>query len=58
MDGLQFANGVVLSPDESYLLVAETGAYRITRLWLGGARAAIWTAGPISTRWPRPPTTC
>ncbi|HSX72410.1 MAG TPA: SMP-30/gluconolactonase/LRE family protein [Pseudomonas sp.] len=39
MDGLQFANGVVLSPDESYLLVAETGAYRITRLWLGGARA-------------------
>lgn len=38
MDGLQFANGVVLSPDESYLLVAETGAYRITRLWIGGPR--------------------
>lgn len=39
LDGLEFANGVVLSPDESYLLVAETGAYRITRLWLTGARA-------------------
>src|SRR5690606_7985884 len=39
LDGLQFANGVVLSPDESYLLVAETGAYRITRLWLAGPRA-------------------
>lgn len=39
LDGLVFANGVVLSPDESYLLVAETGAYRITRLWLTGERA-------------------
>lgn len=39
LDGLEFANGVVLAPDESYLLVAETGAYRITRLWLTGARA-------------------
>jgi sugar lactone lactonase YvrE len=39
LDGLEFANGVVLAPDESYLLVAETGAYRITRLWLNGPRA-------------------
>ncbi|MCY1343599.1 SMP-30/Gluconolactonase/LRE-like region [compost metagenome] len=38
LDGLEFANGVVLAPDETYLLVAETGAYRITRLWLSGAR--------------------
>ncbi|WXL26376.1 SMP-30/gluconolactonase/LRE family protein [Ectopseudomonas mendocina] len=38
LDGLEFANGVVLSPDESYLLVVETGAYRITRLWLEGPR--------------------
>ncbi|MBM7063192.1 SMP-30/gluconolactonase/LRE family protein [Pseudomonas sp. UL073] len=38
LDGLEFANGVVLAPDESYLLVAETGAYRITRLWLSGPR--------------------
>ena len=34
IDGLQFANGVALAPDESHLLVAETGAYRIRRFWL------------------------
>ena len=34
MEGLQFANGVALAPDERYLLVAETGAYRIRRFWL------------------------
>lgn len=40
--GLQFANGVVLSPDETFVLVAETGAARISRLWLNGARAGEW----------------
>ncbi|MFQ5349600.1 MAG: SMP-30/gluconolactonase/LRE family protein [Thermoanaerobaculia bacterium] len=34
VDGLQFANGVALDPEERWLLVAETGAYRIRRLWL------------------------
>ncbi len=34
MEGLQFANGVTLDPEERYLLVAETGAYRIRRFWL------------------------
>lgn len=38
LDGLYFANGVTMAPDESYLLVAETGRYRITRLWLAGER--------------------
>jgi sugar lactone lactonase YvrE len=33
-DGLQFANGAVLAADESWLDVAETGAYRITRFAL------------------------
>jgi hypothetical protein len=37
LEGLQFANGVLLAPDA--VLVAETGAYRLTRLWLRGARA-------------------
>lgn len=37
--GLQFANGVVVAPDGSFVAVAETGAYRITRLWLSGERA-------------------
>ena len=36
MDGLVFANGVALAADESHLLVAETGSYRIMRLWLTG----------------------
>ncbi|MFG2720199.1 SMP-30/gluconolactonase/LRE family protein [Streptomyces sp. NPDC048416] len=39
LDGLQFANGVALAPDESYVMVAETGAWRLTRLWLSGPDA-------------------
>jgi sugar lactone lactonase YvrE len=38
-DGLQFANGVALPPDESFVAVAETGACRVTRVWLNGERA-------------------
>jgi sugar lactone lactonase YvrE len=37
-DGLDFANGVVLAPDDSTLDVAETGGYRITRIPLDGGR--------------------
>lgn len=33
---LYFANGVVVSPDGDYLLVAETPRYRILRYWLSG----------------------
>jgi hypothetical protein len=36
---LKFGNGVVLAPDESYLLVAETAGYRIRRYWLTGPDA-------------------
>jgi sugar lactone lactonase YvrE len=39
LSGLQFANGVALAADESFVAVAETGAYRVTRLWLSGPRA-------------------
>ncbi|MBH0779445.1 SMP-30/gluconolactonase/LRE family protein [Nocardia sp. NEAU-351] len=39
LDGLSFANGVVLAPDRSCVLVAETGAYRVTRYRLTGPRA-------------------
>ncbi|MEV4538151.1 SMP-30/gluconolactonase/LRE family protein [Asanoa sp. NPDC049518] len=39
LDGLQFANGVALAADESFVAVAETGAYRISRVWLTGPRA-------------------
>lgn len=34
---LVFANGVAVSPDGSFLLVVETGAYRVHRVWLKGA---------------------
>ena len=37
-DGLDFANGVTLSPDEDFLVVAETGGYRLQRIWLTGPR--------------------
>ncbi|KAK9116267.1 hypothetical protein Sjap_015214 [Stephania japonica] len=37
--GLGFANGVALSRDASYLLVAETSRLRILRYWLEGPRA-------------------
>jgi len=37
-DGLYFANGVALAPDESYVLVVETSRYRLRRCWLAGDR--------------------
>lgn len=36
---LQFANGVALSADESFVLVTETGSYDVLRYWLKGAKA-------------------
>ncbi len=39
LDGLRFANGVALGPDDAYVLVTETLAARIWRLWLSGPRA-------------------
>ena len=38
IDQLQFANGVVLAADESFVLVAETGGCRINRFWLKGSK--------------------
>ena len=39
IDGLFFANGVALGPDDRYVLVNETGTGRIHRLWLKGEKA-------------------
>ncbi|RBY87818.1 SMP-30/gluconolactonase/LRE family protein [Blastococcus sp. TF02A-30] len=39
LPGLKFANGLVLAPDGSHLLVAETSGYRVLRLWLTGPSA-------------------
>jgi sugar lactone lactonase YvrE len=44
-EGLNFANGVGLAADESYVLVAETGSYQITRVDLTGPYAghqSVW----------------
>ena|SRR2546422_3646571 len=38
LNNLCFANGVAVSPDQSYVLVVETGKYRIHRLWLSGPK--------------------
>jgi sugar lactone lactonase YvrE len=50
LDGLQFANGVAVGPDERYVLVNETGSYRVTRYWLAGDRAG--TSDPFAVNLP------
>jgi len=39
MKKLQYANGVALARDESFVLVVETALYRIRRYWLKGPKA-------------------
>ncbi len=39
LDDLYFANGIALSMNEDFVLVNETGRYRITRYWLAGEKA-------------------
>jgi sugar lactone lactonase YvrE len=39
LDSLRFANGVALGPDDTFVLVNETVAAQITRLWLAGLQA-------------------
>jgi sugar lactone lactonase YvrE len=36
LDKLWFANGVALSPNEDFIIVAETHASRVQRYWLKG----------------------
>jgi sugar lactone lactonase YvrE len=38
LDNLYFANGVCISPDQSFILVNETWKYRIKRYWLSGPK--------------------
>lgn len=35
---LRFANGVAISPDQTFVLVCETERYRIHRIWLNGPK--------------------
>jgi sugar lactone lactonase YvrE len=38
LDGLDFANGIALSPDQDYVLVNETGTYRVIKYWIDGPK--------------------
>lgn len=49
-DGLAFANGVALAPDESFVAVAETGSRTVVRHWLTGGRAG--TSDYLATELP------
>ncbi|MGW2566070.1 SMP-30/gluconolactonase/LRE family protein [Streptomyces sp. NPDC001537] len=66
LEGLQFANGLAPSADESFLVVAETGARRLTRYWLTGEKTGrsepfvenlpgmpdnLWRAAPDGPVW-------
>lgn len=39
LDNLYFANGVAVDPLQRFVLVSETSAYRVRRLWLKGSDA-------------------
>ncbi|XP_052162714.1 protein STRICTOSIDINE SYNTHASE-LIKE 4-like isoform X3 [Oryza glaberrima] len=39
LDGLGFANGVALPPDEAFVVVCETMRFRCLRVWLKGEKA-------------------
>jgi sugar lactone lactonase YvrE len=49
LSNLCFANGVAVSPDQSFLLVVETGMYRVYRVWLkpGTPGKSKWGATEI-----------
>lgn len=36
LNDLYFANGVAVSPDQSFVLINDTGTYRVRRFWLSG----------------------
>ena len=38
LDGLNFANGIAISENQAYLMISETGHYRILRHWLEGPK--------------------
>lgn len=39
LDGLQFANGLALATDESFIIIAETAGRQLRRYWLKGSKA-------------------
>jgi sugar lactone lactonase YvrE len=53
LEGLHFANGVAVSPDGAFVLVAESSKYRVVRYWLGGDRRG--TVEPFAENLPGVP---
>jgi len=45
LKGLNFANGVAVSHNQEYVLVNETGSYRVIRYWIAGPKKG--TSGPL-----------
>jgi sugar lactone lactonase YvrE len=45
LSGLNFANGVAVSLDQSYVLINETGSYRVLKYWLAGPKQG--TSEPV-----------
>ena len=41
MDGLIFANGVAISENQKYVLVNETGSYRVLRYFIAGPKTGL-----------------
>jgi len=41
LDGLSFANGVAVDPQQQFVLVTETGKYRVIRYWLQGSKIGL-----------------
>jgi sugar lactone lactonase YvrE len=41
LDGLRYANGVAVSPDQSFVLVVETARYQVWRVWLSGPSQGV-----------------
>ena len=39
VEDLNFANGVAISDDQQFLMINETGSYRVLRYWLQGAKS-------------------
>lgn len=39
LEGLHLANGVAISEDQSFLVIAEATAYQVRRYWLSGSKA-------------------
>lgn len=41
LDGLHFANGVAIDPDQRFVLINETSRYRVRRYWLDDGRVDV-----------------